>query len=136
MAIVLDASAAIAWAFKDERDAQAVAIAHYVAQESAIVPALWRWEVQNVLLNAEKRGRVKPSVVVDILNALAALPISVEPEGPDLKFAAELDVARRFGLSLYDSAYLELALRKGLLLATKDSQLAAAAKKAGALWNG
>ncbi len=134
MPIVVDASMTIAWSFPDERDAEAVAAGEYILRERALVPALWRWEVQNVLRNAEKRGRIGEDTTIRILRSLAALPLSVDPTPTDVTFGAELQLARRFALTAYDAAYLELAARRGIRLATKDAALRAAAEQLDLLW--
>ncbi|MGB8266488.1 MAG: type II toxin-antitoxin system VapC family toxin [Candidatus Velthaea sp.] len=134
MSIVIDASIAIAWSFPDERDAESVAAGRYVLRERALVPALWRWEVQNVLRNAEKRGRISEDTTSHILRSLAALPLSVDPSSTEVTFGAELQLARRFALTAYDAAYLELAVRRGIRLATKDAALRAAAEQLDLLW--
>ncbi len=134
MSIVIDASIAIAWSFPDERDAESVAAGQYVIRERALVPALWRWEMQNVLRNAERRGRITEETTGRILRSLAAMPLSVDPASTEVTFGAELQLARRFALTVYDAAYLELAARRGILLATKDAALRAAAQQLGLLW--
>jgi predicted nucleic acid-binding protein len=131
---VIDASIAMAWSFPDERDPESIAAGKHILAEHAIVPALWRWEVQNVLVNAERRGRVASGTVADILRALQALPITVDAMPLIPAFGAESQLARRFTLSVYDAAYLELAARRGLQLATKDAALRAAASALGLLW--
>jgi predicted nucleic acid-binding protein len=134
MPVVIDASIAIAWSFADERDPESLAAGRHVLVEHAIVPALWRWEVQNVLVNAERRGRVAAGTIADILRSLQAMPIAIDASAATPGFGAELQLARRFHLSVYDSAYLELAARRSLLLATKDVALRAAASALGLLW--
>jgi predicted nucleic acid-binding protein len=134
VSIVIDASIAIAWSFPDERDAESVAAGQYVIRERALVPALWRWEMQNVLRNAERRGRITEETTGRILRSLAAMPLSVDPASTEVTFGAELQLARRFALTVYDAAYLELAARRGILLATKDAALRAAAQQLGLLW--
>jgi predicted nucleic acid-binding protein len=134
MPIVIDASIAMAWSFPDERDPESLAAGRHILAEHAIVPALWRWEVQNVLVNAERRGRVTSGAITEILRALQALPITVDASAPAPDFGAELQLARRFSLSVYDAAYLELAARRSLHLATKDAALRTAAAELGLLW--
>ena len=135
MPIVIDASMAMAWIFTDERDAESIAAARYVRRERALVPPLWRWEIQNVLRNAEKRGRVRTDEVSEILRELAAMPIMADPFTPNIEFGAELQLARHFSLTVYDAAYLELAARRGIRLATKDADLRAAAAQLDLLWS-
>lgn len=134
MTVVLDASSALSWIFVDERDAVSRAIANVVVQEGAIVPSLWRWEVQNALVVAERRGRISSGDVAAALNTLVALPIEVEPAGSSLAFGNEAETARRFNLSVYDAAYVELALRRSFLIATRDGNLARAAEALGIKW--
>ena len=134
MPIVVDASVCLAWSFPDERDENALAAGRAVVRDGAVVPALWRWEIQNVLCFAERRGRLSVARVDEILQALRALPIAVDPEGSSPRFGAELHFARRYSLSVYDAAYLELAVRLSLPLATHDERLAVAADEMGILW--
>lgn len=128
MPLVLDASAALSWIFADERNAESRAIAQAVLDEGAIVPALWRWEVQNALLVAERRGRISGDAAASALTYLSALPIEVESIGSSLSFGSEIETAQRFNLSAYDAAYVDLALRRGALVATLDGNLARAAE--------
>jgi predicted nucleic acid-binding protein len=127
MPLVLDASAVLPWIFADERDAEALALAEAVLVDGAIVPALWRWEVQNALLVAQRRGRIAPNALDGALEYLRALPIETEPVGSAVGFGGELENARRFSLSVYDAAYLDLALRRSARVATRDPHLGAAA---------
>jgi len=134
MPIVIDASITMAWSFPDERDPESIAAGRHVLSGHAIVPALWRWEVQNVLVNAERRGRVSPCAITEILRRLESMPIAIDSSAPAPNFGAELQLARRFALSVYDAAYLELATRRGLRLATKDIALRSAASALDLLW--
>lgn len=134
MRFVVDVSAVLSWLLEDERDEQAVAMGRAVAQHGAVVPALWRWELQNALLVAERRGRVARDVVQEMLDDLHVFPITVDDFAPSAKFGAELELARRYTLSVYDAAYLELAQRRGLLVMTRDRRVAEAAGDLGLLW--
>ncbi len=127
MTLVLDASMILAWTFKDERDAFARAGAQAVLEEGAIVPAIWYWEVQNALLMAERAKRITSEDVANVQHQVLALPIEVEPIGPTITFGTEVHTARRMGLSVYDAAYLDLALKRGLRLMTCDKKLGKAA---------
>lgn len=117
----------LAWTFIDERDANARASAKAVIEEGAVVPAIWHWEIQNALLTAERRKRIAGADVAMVLQHLASLPIEIEPIGPAFSFGAETDIARRMNLSVYDAAYLDLSLRRGMRLMTRDTKLGAAA---------
>jgi predicted nucleic acid-binding protein len=110
-------------------------IAKAVIEHGAIVPALWRWEVQNALVVAARRGRITPDAIVTALTYFRALPIEVDPIGAALTFGAEIETAQRFSLSAYDAAYLDLALRRGVLVATADGNLGRAAEHLKIRWS-
>jgi predicted nucleic acid-binding protein len=131
LTLVLDASMAIAWMFDDERtDATAGALRRVVA-EGAIVPSLWRLEVANVLRNAIRRGRCDELYADRSLDRLGRYPITVDDETNDHAWGATRVLARERGLTVYDAAYLELAIRSCLPLATCDRALIAAAGVSG-----
>lgn len=128
---VLDGSIALAWFFVDERDDYADAVALALPQIEAVVPALWHLEVANTLVCAERRKRSTAAQAATFLGHLAALPITVDPQTHLRAWTETVALARLHGLSAYDGAYLELALRTGLPLATLDGRLEGAAKAAG-----
>lgn len=128
MNFVLDASATIAFMFPDERDDAAVAVAKAVGEKRAIAPVLWAWELQNVMLAAERRGRLDREQATILALDAAKLPVRLEPGAT---FGDESAIARRMQISLYDAVYLELAFRTGLPLATRDQRLRTAAKALG-----
>ena len=129
--IVLDASAIAAWCFEDKSDPAADALLDRVATDGAAVPALWVFEVANLPAGAERRGRIDAARASTFLDLLAALPIAVDPRpATDLPLPL-LAIARGTGLTAYDATYLELALRTGATLATRDARLRAAAATAG-----
>lgn len=128
MSLVLDASAAIASLLVDERTEAADRVMERVSRDGAFVPALWRLEVANVLRNAVRRRRCTEQFVDLSLDSLARMPIMVDSETDPHAWGRTLALARECDLMLYDAAYLELALRKGLPLATCDDELAQAAK--------
>lgn len=121
---VLDASVAGAWLLEDEDDPVANAAMSRLATEFALVPQLWHLEVRNVLVVAERRGRVGAAGLEDGLRRVSELPIRTDTE-PDLGTA--LALARKRRLTIYDALYLELALRADAPLATVDRALAGAA---------
>jgi predicted nucleic acid-binding protein len=127
-AFVLDASIALAWCFADEATPATDALLDRLADEDAIAPALWRLEVANALTMAERRGRLSVAGLTRSVNLLQRLAVAIDAEGPDRAFRELLDLARSERLTVYDAAYLELALRLGLPLASKDAKL----RKAGA----
>ena len=94
-----------------------------------VVPGLWHLEIANVLLQAEKRGRITAGDVTMRLDLIAALPITTDSETTTRAWREILALARAQGLTTYDAAYLELAIRRGLPLQTKDEALIGAAKR-------
>ena len=127
MSVVLDASMAVAWLFDDERTPAAHAVMRRVVAEGAVVPALWRLEVANVLRNAVRRGRCDETYVDRSLARLGRLAIRGDEDTDRHAWGATRQLSRDEGLTLYDSAYLELALRKRVPLASCDTALIAAA---------
>jgi predicted nucleic acid-binding protein len=129
---VLDASVAVAWCFEDEATKFTENVLDLLSGGAeAVVPAIWPVEVANALLNAERRKRILLAQVTALLQRIAGLPIAVLPIDPARAFEHILPVARQQSLSGNDAAYLELALRQGLPLATLDEQLRRAAKTTG-----
>jgi len=131
VSLVLDSSITLAWFFEDERSALADAVLRQVAESGAVVPSLWRLEIANALQMAVRRKRIDARFRDASLADLHALPISVDAETDRHAWAATLKLAERCKLTLYDAAYLELAQRVGLPLASLDQQLRAAAKAIG-----
>lgn len=128
---VVDASIALTWCFEDEASIGTDALFERVRDDGAVVPALWHLEVSNVLLQAERRGRISRSDVAVRLGLIADLPISVDEETAARSMRETLALARAERLTTYDAAYLELAVRRGLPLMTKDEELAGAARQLG-----
>jgi predicted nucleic acid-binding protein len=128
--IVLDASVAVDWFLPNRNEVAEIALDSVVA-EGAVVPALWRWEVQDVLRRLDLAGRLTKSVDF-IRTELRELPITIDDELTAL-FGNEAAIAARYTLTCHDAAYLELALRLHAPLATNDRTLAAAAKAANVL---
>jgi predicted nucleic acid-binding protein len=109
----------------------AQAVEDSLSMASAVVPGLWPLEVANALLVGERRSRATEANVTTFLRLLAALPIALDDDTASRAWQHSLHLARSHRLSVYDAAYLELALRQGLPLATLDDRLAAAAAAAG-----
>lgn len=128
MAFVLDCSVALAWLLPDEGSEAVDALADRLARASAHVPPIWPLEVRNALLVAARRGRIKDADVDRLVAILSELPIEIDRESDDDALSRILAIARRFGLTTYDAAYLELAERRSLPLATLDARLAKACK--------
>ena len=131
MSLVLDSSVTIAWAYNDETTPQILEVFDRVIANGAWVPSLWRIEVAN-MLEMKVRGRRNDAAFRDgALANLSLLPISLDPETDRQAWGATLRLAERHRLTLYDAVYLELALRRGIPLATLDIELRAAAKAEG-----
>jgi len=128
---VLDCSLTVAWFFEDEMNRYAQAVEDSLSTAAAVVPGLWPLEVANALLVGERRSRATEANVTTFLRLLAALPIALDDDTASRAWQHSLHLARSHRLSVYDAAYLELALRQGLPLATLDRKLAAAATAAG-----
>lgn len=131
MSLVLDASAAIAWFFEDERSTETDALLDRVATEGAIVPTLWKIEIANGLQMALRRKRIDRPYRDKALAQLAALPIETDSETALHLWTAALELADRHALTVYDAVYLELAMRKRYPLASLDKDLVEAGRRAG-----
>ncbi len=128
MSLVLDSSITLAWLFEDERTPAADEVLQRVVENGAVAPSLWRLEVANGLQTAVRRGRIDPAFRDASIADLQALTVAVDPETHARAWADTLELAARHGLTQYDAAYLELALRRRLPLATLDRELRAAAE--------
>jgi predicted nucleic acid-binding protein len=128
---VVDASAALAWCFADEATAATAALLDRFESEHAEVPSLWHLELANALAVGERNGRITPARTSEFIALIGELPIVIDPKTSDLALGNVLDLARSERLSAYDASYLELAMRRGLPLATKDGDLADAARRVG-----
>jgi predicted nucleic acid-binding protein len=130
MAFVVDASIVVKWFLEDEMTRDADVVLDRVRNDGAVVPALFRWETQNVLTRAVLDGRLTRELLDVALEELAALPIAVEHPGQRLFFGGETDLALRYDITPYDAAYLAVAIDYRLDLATADNELARAARDA------
>src|SRR4051812_7406083 len=128
---VLDGSVTMAWYFKDEMNDYANAVRDGMDQSLAVVPSLWSLEVANTIVMGERRKRSTPAQAATWLSFLGVLPIIVDSETTARAWGDTLGLARAHNLSAYDAAYLELAMRRGLPLATLDDKLKAAAVAVG-----
>lgn len=127
----LDASVALAWCFSDERSTYANSVLRSLATGRAVVPPLWPYEMANALLSAERRRRSTSDNTLVWLGFLQQLPITVDEKPVSRSSNSLLGLAREHDVSAYDAAYLELAFRLGLPLATLDRRLQKAARSAG-----
>lgn len=127
MSFVLDSSVALAWCFEDECTDATDELLRRTAMSGACAPGLWPLEVLNGLAMAERRHRLDSSARQRLAGFLRDLPVSIDGETADQAWGAIADLAARFRLTVYDAAYLELAWRLGVPLATLDQDLRAAA---------
>ncbi len=130
-AFVIDCSITMAWCFADEATAFSNELLDRLEVDSAVVPSHWFLEVMNVLAMAEKRKRITAAKSSEFITLLETLEIEVDEETADRAFAYILPLCRGHGLTSYDAAYLELALRSRMPLATLDTELRAGAKSLG-----
>jgi len=128
---VLDGSVTLAWCFPDERAPYPQSVLDSLAQSNAFVPSLWRLEVANALLVGERRKRSTQADTATWLALLDALPVQVDDLTDIRAWSETLSLARSHQLSVYDAAYLELALRLRLPIAVLDERLKAAALSVG-----
>ena len=131
MNFVLDASVVLSWAFEDEGGEYAVRVLEELRSSEAVTASLWPLEVTNGLLTAERRGRMEAAGARRFLHLLLSLPIVVDPVARRRAFEGVHALARTHGLTSYDAAYLELAVRYGIPIATLDEPLRAAASAEG-----
>ncbi len=134
MSFVLDNSVAMCWLLNDGRAADvayALKVLDSLKDDIAVVPGLWALEAANVVARAEAKGLVTEARTQAFISTLMRLNITTDKAMASHALGETLSLARRYRLSAYDAAYLELALREGLSLATLDDELLKAAKKAG-----
>ena len=129
--LVLDCSVAVTWCFEDEADADTDAVLDLVQEEGATVPGLFALEVANVLVQAERRGRLTAGAVAARVALIESLPIAVDQDTAAKALRETLAMARQERLTTYDAAYLELACRLSVPLATRDGDLRRSAHKLG-----
>ncbi len=131
MSLVLDSSVTLTWCFKDERTPLTESLLWRIVEAGAVVPSLWRLEVANGLQMAVRRRRITVEYRDASLADFVDLPISMDPETDHYAWAETLRLADRHRLTTYDAAYLELAQRRNLPLATLDEPLRIAAMALG-----
>ena len=131
MSLVLDASLALAWYFQDEASPATDRVLDRVVETGALVPSLWRLEIANGLQVAVRRGRISAAYRDASLSDLMQMQIVTDLETDAHAWSATLRLAEKHELTLYDAAYLELAQRRRLPLATLDRALGRSAEKLG-----
>ncbi len=128
---VLDCSVAVAWCFEDQADPYAWRVLALLPRAVAVVPAFWRLEIANALIVGERRKLIRESDTVSFLSMLGGFQFSLDEESSHNAWGSTISLARDQRLSAYDAAYLELSVRKGLPLASRDEALKRAAKALG-----
>jgi len=131
VSLVIDSSIALAWFFEDERTERADVVMRQVAKTGAVVPSLWRLEIANALQSALRRKRINAAFRDASIADLRSFPIAVDSETDRHAWGTSLTLAERCQLTLYDAAYLELAQRLRLPLASLDRDLRAACRALG-----
>lgn len=131
MAIVLDASVALAIVFRDEQTEAIRKFARTLETDAAVTPPHWPLEVANSILVAQRRGRLTEAASAETRDAIANFHIEVATVSVEHVLGPILILARSQNLTMYDAAYLELAMREGLPLATLDDDLREAATRVG-----
>ena len=128
MPIVIDCSMLLAWSLAEEEEEAATEAIRRTLETGAVAPQIWWYELRNALLINERRGRIAPQQLANTLTDIAALGIEIDGGHDETAMFA---LARRHSLTVYDAAYLELAFRRSLPLATFDRRLAMAADAEG-----
>jgi predicted nucleic acid-binding protein len=128
---VLDCSVAVCWCFKDQKTPATEALLAQGRKGKIFVPALWHLELSNVLVGHERRKRITAEQLAGAMEFLGTLPVETDEDATLRVWDEILTLARAEKLTTYDATYLELALRKGLPLATKDEDLIKAARRVG-----
>ncbi|MFM8455095.1 MAG: type II toxin-antitoxin system VapC family toxin [Gammaproteobacteria bacterium] len=128
---VLDASVALAWCFADESTEATNQLLEAVLMHKAHVPNLFHLEISNIILNAVRRNRISYARMTKYIELLNKLDLQIDSETSNRAFHEILQLSYSHGLTTYDAAYLELSLRLGLPLASRDKVLCKVAKNLG-----
>lgn len=128
MTLTVDCSVMMALCFDDEASERADRVLDHLGSGQAIVPAIWWFEIRNILLVNERRGRITPDRSAEFLAIVNKLPFTIDRDPVE---SVVLEMARQHELSIYDAAYLEMAKRRNCILCTLDHKLERAAASAG-----
>jgi predicted nucleic acid-binding protein len=128
MALVIDSSLTLAWIYLDELTPTTLQLSKSISETGAWVPSIWRLEIANSLYFSVRRRRIDRAFRDRAIEDLSRLAISVDAATGEFAWSTTLALSDRFGLTMYDACYLELAQRRGLPLATLDKDLRRAAK--------
>jgi predicted nucleic acid-binding protein len=129
--MVIDASVALAWGFPDETSDYADRVLVALEGQTILVPALWATEIANAVLVAERRKRIRQPEIRRFVELLGNLTVAMDSQTVTESVGNILPLGREYGLSAYDAAYLDVAMRYGAPLATLDGNLQKAGRKAG-----
>ena len=132
MLFVLDNSVSMRWLFKDGTEVDllyAEQVLEALKEGSAVVPGVWWLEVSNVIARAEAQQLLPETQSRKFLDTLRKMPITVDSSPVEQLWEQTLHLARKFKISAYDAAYLELAIRQNIVLATLDADIARAARQ-------
>jgi prevent-host-death family protein len=129
--LVLDPSVALSWCFKNEATTAGDRVLERLVDEAASVPAIWHLEIANVLALSERRGRITQANSSQFIALLETLVMIIDEETPSRALGRVFDLARAERLTAYHAAYLELAMRLAIPLASKDADLCDAAAHLG-----
>ena len=129
--VVVDASTALAWCFPDESSDYADGVLRALEGRTILVPALWNLEIANAILVGERRNRLRQAEIRQFAALLEGLSLLQDRQSVGEHLSNVLPLARKYGLSAYDAAYLELSIRRRAPLATLDGKLLEAARQAG-----
>jgi predicted nucleic acid-binding protein len=127
----IDCSLTMAWYFPDESSPYADAVARGLKTREAVAPSIWPLEVANVLAVGERRRRCTEAQSATFLARLKQLPIRIDDDTSSRAWGETIQLARTQRLSAYDAAYLEVAMRRGIPIATLDDGIKRAAKAVG-----
>jgi len=128
---VLDCSVVLAWTMPDEESEYADQVLDLLIDQQAIVPSLWHLEIMNVLLMAEKRGRIVADKIPVVLETIGQLNIETDRKDIEISENNFFLFAQQHEITSYDATYLYLAQRENLLLATLDKKMKSIAKQLG-----
>lgn len=131
MAFIVDNSVIIAWLIDRQADAYTRRLSVRADRERLHAPAVWPFELVNTVSVMQRRGLIRGHQADGLISRATRIGVLVDSDPLDM--AALLNLTRGMGLSAYDAAYIELAQRRGLPLATRDERLARAARAAGVL---
>lgn len=128
---MIDASIVLSWLLPDEDSGLTLEVKERFSDSEFWAPAHWKLEISNALCVAERRGRLAEAGVLEALELIAGLPVAIDDSSDNRSLSSTVSLARRHSLSVYDAAYLELAIRLGATLCSLDRDLVSASERVG-----